>query len=107
VDQSRLTVSCRHAADPSLTDKDGKQDTEEDDDEKELHGVESQSVGVGRLELYAPRRIRRLRDSGWTVKGRVRRRTRSHPERMICREARDGSVRFHLDESTAMHNNAV
>jgi hypothetical protein len=31
-------VSCRHAADPSLTDKDGKQDAKEDDDDKnELH----------------------------------------------------------------------
>ena len=42
--QWRLTVSCcssRHAADPWLTDKDGKQDAEEDDDEKdELHVVE-------------------------------------------------------------------
>jgi hypothetical protein len=45
VDQSRLTVSCRHAADPSLTDKDGKQDTEEDDDEhNELHGYMPGSV---------------------------------------------------------------
>ncbi len=36
--QSRLTVSCRHAVDLLLTDKDGKQDAEEDDDEKdELH----------------------------------------------------------------------
>jgi hypothetical protein len=36
------TVSCRHAADPSLTDKDGKQDAEKDDDEQnELHGHEA------------------------------------------------------------------
>ena len=39
--RSRLIVSCRRAADPSLTDKDGKQDAKEDDDEKnELHVVE-------------------------------------------------------------------
>jgi hypothetical protein len=34
----RETISPRHVADPSLTDKDGKQDAKEDDDEKsELH----------------------------------------------------------------------
>jgi hypothetical protein len=43
--QLRLIVSCRHAADPSLTDKDGKQDAEEDDDEKdELHGQEATAL---------------------------------------------------------------
>jgi hypothetical protein len=42
--QWRLTVSCcssKHAADPSLTDEDGKQDAKEDnDDEDELHVLE-------------------------------------------------------------------
>jgi hypothetical protein len=38
MDQSRLTASCRHVADPSLTDKDGKQEAEEDDEKHELHG---------------------------------------------------------------------
>jgi hypothetical protein len=37
VELSRLTVSCRHVADSSLTDKDGKQDIKEDDEKHELH----------------------------------------------------------------------
>src|SRR5688500_15519167 len=50
--QWRLIVSCRHAVDLLLTNKDGKQDAEEDDDEKDqLHEL---FVCWGRpAELYA------------------------------------------------------
>jgi hypothetical protein len=56
----RETISPRHVADPSLTDKDGKQDAKEDDDEKdELHLIPGWSVRGP--ELYAPDWIMRLR----------------------------------------------
>lgn len=51
-------VSCcwlGHAADLLLTDKDGKQDAKEDDDENEQHEVESQSVRVEPAGTFMPR----------------------------------------------------
>ncbi len=57
--------------DPSLTDKDGKQDAEEDDDEKhELQVQETGSVRNGvALDLYTSGCILRLRDTCESVKG--------------------------------------
>ena len=63
-----MTISPWHVADPSLTDKDGKQDAKEDDDEEdELHVMVPVLTRFG-PELYAPDWIRRLRDPGWRVK---------------------------------------
>jgi len=47
VESVETIVSCRHAADPSLTNKDGKQDAEEDDEKDELHVVEPVSGEAG------------------------------------------------------------
>jgi hypothetical protein len=56
-----VTISPWHVADPSLTDKDGKQDAKEDDDEKdELHLIPDFGSVPG-LELYSPDWIMRLR----------------------------------------------
>jgi hypothetical protein len=57
----RETTSPWHVADPSLTDKDGKQDAKEDDDEKdELHLVPVLVWGLP--DVYSPDWILRLRD---------------------------------------------
>jgi hypothetical protein len=66
----RLTVSSRHVADPSLADKDGKQDTEEDDEKDELHGMRPHSRVETSLKHYASDRIIRLGHYERTVKGR-------------------------------------
>jgi len=50
-----LLCSCRHAADPWLTNKDGKQEAKEDDDEHEAeqHGVRSKPM----VSRERPRRL--------------------------------------------------
>jgi hypothetical protein len=63
---SRETISPRHVADPSLTDKDGKQDAKEDDEKSELHVHSLDDGGVSADVLV--RRVWRLRHSGETVK---------------------------------------
>jgi hypothetical protein len=72
--QWRPIVSCCsfwHAADPSLTNKDGKQDAKEDDEKDELHVFEPVSSERAGPELYASGRIIRLRHYEGSVKGKI------------------------------------
>jgi len=49
----RLTVSCWHVADPWLTDKDGKQDSKEDDEKHDQHLTEPVMEFDSPLKRYA------------------------------------------------------
>ena len=80
--------------DPSLTDKDGKQDAKEDDDEKhELHVFEPIWVNPAG---YNSRRTMRLRYYEGTVKGEILSRSEQNIPEICC-----------LDEFIAMHNNTT
>jgi hypothetical protein len=62
----RDTISLRHVADPLLTNKDGKQDAKEDDDEKDElhdHGFSMVESAAGCTRLRRVCRLRHLRDA--------------------------------------------
>ena len=105
------TVSCcssRHAADPWLTNKDGKQEAKEDDDERQTEqhvGRASFDSGVRDATAFV-----RLRASGGLSRGYgVRERTCQGRGRLTTQvrswmtARRDAPV----DEYTAMHNNTT